>query len=168
LGGGLDIPMPANENTTSIPLNVESNIGLSYNCGVFDPKLSITNSLNDIESSFQNIEQSIVQNATSAIAEFPLNAIARADTNLYNLFNNALLGARKDLEISTISCQVMQNEIGQGKNPYTDWALLSMSNDWKYHMAVANNSTNAFSVFNSGNNFLSDTSDNSNAVNTSS
>jgi integrating conjugative element protein (TIGR03755 family) len=143
LGGGMDIPMPANESTTTIPLDVDSNVGLGYNCGVFDPKLSITNSLNDIDSSFQNIEESITQNATSAIAEFPLYAIARADPNLYNLLNNALLGARKDFELSTKSCQVMQSEIAQRKNPYADWGSISMGNDWKYHMSLANNQTRA-------------------------
>jgi integrating conjugative element protein (TIGR03755 family) len=139
LGGGLDIPKPANQSTTTIPLHVDSNVGLGYNCGVFDPNLSITNSLNDIAGSFQNVEEGVVQNATSAIAEFPLYAIARADPNLYNLLNNALLGARKDFELSTKSCEVMQSEIGRGQNPYTDWGSLSMGNDWKYHMSLANN-----------------------------
>lgn len=85
MGGGQDVPVAAYSGTTSIPLHVDGDVGLGYNCGLFNPKLSITNSLNAVESSFQNVEQSIVQNATAAIAEFPMYAVARADPDLYNL-----------------------------------------------------------------------------------
>lgn len=141
MGGGQATPVPAYNGASSVPLDVNSNIGLGYNCGLFNPKLSITDSLNAVENSFQNIEQSVVQNATSAIAEFPMYAVARADPDLYNLLNNALLGARKDLSLSTKSCQVMQSEIAQGKNPYTDWATLSMGNDWQQHMSLTSTSS---------------------------
>jgi integrating conjugative element protein (TIGR03755 family) len=141
MGGGQEIAVPAYGGASSVPLHVEGDVGLGYNCGLFNPKLSITNSLNAIKNSFQNIEQSIVANATSAIAEFPMYALSRADPDLYNLLNNGLLGARRDLELSTKSCQVMQSQMAQGKNPYTDWATLSMGNDWKYRMSLANNSS---------------------------
>jgi integrating conjugative element protein (TIGR03755 family) len=141
MGGGQSTPVPAYSGASSIPLRVDGDVGLGYNCGIFNPKLSITNSLNAIASSFQNIEQSVLANATSAIAEFPMYALSRADPDLYNLLNNGLLGARKDLELSTKSCQVMQSEIAQGKNPYTDWATTSMGNDWKYKMSLASSSS---------------------------
>lgn len=140
IGGGEDVPMPANISSTSIPLDADNNIGLNYNCGVFNPQLSITNSLNAIENSFQNVSQMVVNNATSAITEFPMYILARANPTLYDLFNNGLLGARTDLDVSTKSCEVMQGEIGQGKNPYTDWATVSAGDDWKYHMGVSSNS----------------------------
>jgi integrating conjugative element protein (TIGR03755 family) len=140
MGGGQYIPMPAYNGAASIPLDVNANAGLGYNCGLFNPKLSITNSLNAIENSFQNIAQSVMANATSAIAEFPMYALSRADPDLYNLLNNGLLGARRDMELSTKSCQVMQSEMAQGKNPYTDWATLSMGNDWQQHMSLINSS----------------------------
>jgi integrating conjugative element protein (TIGR03755 family) len=143
MGGGQETPMPAYNGAASVPLHVDADVGLGYNCGLFNPQLSITNSLNAIKNSFQNIEQSVMANATAAIAEFPMYALSRADPDLYNLLNNGLLGARRDLELSTKSCQAMQSEIAQGKNPYTDWATLSMGNDWKYRMSLANNSLRA-------------------------
>lgn len=149
-GGGQYIPVPAYNGATAIPLGVEGDVGLGYNCGVFNPQLSITNSLNAIKSSFQNVAQNIVANATAAITEFPLYALSRADPDLYNLFNNGLLGARKDLELSTKSCQVMQSEMAQGKNPYTDWAHLSMGNDWKYRMSLASQISSPESNSNNG------------------
>lgn len=137
VGGGQDIPMPAYLDTNAVHLSAELNIGLGYNCGVFNPALSIMNSLNNIKNSFENISQSIVANATGAIAEFPMYLIARANPTLYDLLNNGLLGAREDLNISTKSCEVMQNQIGTGQNPYTDWGTISMGDDWKYHMSLA-------------------------------
>lgn len=152
VGGGQAIPVPAYNGATSIPLNVDTNAGLGYNCGLFNPRLSITNSLNAIKNSFQNIEQGVLANATSAIAEFPMYALSRADPDLYNLLNNGLLGARRDLELSTKSCQAMQNQIAQGKNPYTDWATLSMGNDWQQHMSLTNSSAQLSASNNDNNN----------------
>ena len=137
IGGGQAIPMPAYVDTNSVPLEVDGNIGLGYNCGVFNPKVSITNSLNSLKNSFQNITTEVMQHATAAVTEFPLYILARANPSLYNLINNGLLGARKDLEISTKSCEVMQQEIAVGQNPYTHWASISMGDDWKYRMGDA-------------------------------
>lgn len=136
LGGGQNVPMPAYMSTDTVSLSVDGNIGAGYNCGLFDQQLSITNSLNSLKNSFQNIQQNIINNARAAVAEIPMYAISRADPSLYNLLNNGLLSARKDFGLSTKDCQFMQNEIGQGKNPYQDWATLSMGNDWKYQMGL--------------------------------
>ena len=138
MGGGQSIASPAFNGAQSVPLRVEGDVGLGYNCGLFNPKLSITNSLNAIQNSFQNIQQSVVSNATGAITQFPMYAISRADPSLYNLLNNGLLGAREDLKFSTKSCQQMQSEISKGQNPYNDWLQASMGNDWKYKMSMAN------------------------------
>jgi integrating conjugative element protein (TIGR03755 family) len=143
LGGGQAIPVPVFMSESSIPLDVGGNVGLNYNCGVFNPILSITNSLNNIKSSFQNMEKTVVANATAAIGEFPMYMIARANGPLYNLLNNGLFEAQKDLELSTKSCQVLQNEIAAGQNPYKDWARVSMGNDWSYHMSLASNDSAA-------------------------
>ncbi len=139
IGGGQPVPIPAYSGAQSVPLNVEGSVGLGYNCGAFNPASSITNSLNGIQNSFQNIQQNVIYNATAAITQFPLYAISRADPSLYNLINNGLFGAREDLNISTKTCQQMQSEITSGQNPYSDWATVSMGNDWKHHMSLAGN-----------------------------
>lgn len=137
IGGGQNIPLPANLSVQTVSLNVDGSTGFGYNCGLFNPTLSITNSLNNLKNSFQNIQQTVVQNATSAIASFPMYALSRADPSLYNLLNNGLLGARKDFEVATKNCQSMQTQIDRGENPYQNWASLSMGNDWKWHMGAS-------------------------------
>lgn len=138
MGGGQPVSVPAYDGTQSIPLKVEGSIGVGYNCGLFNPLVSITNSLNGIKNSFQNLQQTVINNATAAITQFPLYAIARADPSLYNLLTNGLLGAQEDLKVSTKSCHQLQSEIAKGQNPYNDWLQASLGNNWKYHMSLVN------------------------------
>lgn len=137
-GGGQAIPVPAFIDQQTIPLHAEGALGIGYNCGVFDPKASIVNSLNNIKNGFLNIQQTVINNATAAVLEFPMYIIARANPDLYNLINNNILGAREDFGLSTKSCQVIENQIAQGKNPYQDWAKISAGHDWKYYMSLNN------------------------------
>jgi integrating conjugative element protein (TIGR03755 family) len=141
MGGGQPIPVPAYNGAASVPLHVDGDVGLGYDCGVFNPKLTIINSINGIKNGFQSLEQQALNNAKGAVMELPMYAIARADPSLYDLLNNALMGAREDLTASTKSCQTMQNQIAQGQNPYIDWATLSAGNDWQYHMNLASLAT---------------------------
>lgn len=146
LGGGQSVANPAYRGAYTVPLHVEGDVGLGYNCGVFNPQSSITNSLNGIKNSFQNIQHGMIEHATSAIAELPMYAISRADPALYHLLNNALLGAREDLNVSMKTCQQMQSEISKGQNPYHDWMALSLGNDWQYHMSLAANDENSSDI----------------------
>lgn len=145
LGGGQSVANPAHRSAHTIPLHVEADVGLGYNCGVFNPRLSITNSLNAIKHSFQELQQSVIENATSAITTLPMYAISRADPALYHLLNNAFLNAREDFNVSMKTCQQMQSEISKGQNPYQDWATLSLGDDWQYHMSLAANDKNSVS-----------------------
>jgi len=146
LGGGQSVANPAHRSSHTIPLRVEVDVGSGYNCGLFNPRLSITHSLNSITHSFQAIQQSMIEHATSAVTQLPMYAISRADPALYHLLNNALLGAREDLNISMKSCQKMESDIAKGKNPYQDWMTVSLGNDWQYHMSLANQDKNSESA----------------------
>ena len=137
LGGGNDSPMPAFLDTNTIPLTVGGNTGLGYNCGVFNPKLSIENAINGIKNSAMNMEQSVINNATGAIYDMPLYLIARANHTAYDMLTNQFFNAQTQLQVSTKSCQVMQAEMARGQNPYTNWATIAMGNDWQKHMSLS-------------------------------
>ena len=51
----------------------------------------------------------------------------------------ALHGAEEVLHLATKSCEQMEAEIAQGKNPYADLITLSKGNDWKYQMGIGGN-----------------------------
>lgn len=137
MGGGDDIPLPAFYNTSYLPLDVDSNVGLGFDCGAFNPVASITNSLNEIKSSALNVEKQVLAEATGAVTEFPLYELSRADPSLYNLITNAMAGAHDDVAVSTKSCEVMQSEIAAGDNPYAHWGQVALGNRWQQEIGSA-------------------------------
>ncbi|PIZ05148.1 MAG: integrating conjugative element protein [Gammaproteobacteria bacterium CG_4_10_14_0_8_um_filter_38_16] len=142
MGGGDDVPLPAFYNVSYIPLSANGSVGFGFDCGVFNPVTSITNSLNEIKNSAMNVEQEVLSAATGAVTEFPLYELSRADPNLYNLITNAMSGAQEDMAISTKSCEVMQSEIGAGENPYANWGQISLGNRWQQDIGTAELSGN--------------------------
>jgi integrating conjugative element protein (TIGR03755 family) len=142
MGGGDDIPLPAFYDTSYIPLNANSDVGLGFDCGAFNPIAAITNSLNEIKSSALNAERQVLQNATAAVTEFPLYELSRSDPNLYNLITNAMAGAQEDIAISTKSCEVMQSQIAAGQNPYAHWGQIALGNRWQQEIGTAEISGN--------------------------
>ena len=142
LGGGNDVPLPASYTTTSIPLNVLGNIGTNFDCGTFNPLSSITNSLNQIKSSFLAVKTQVLASATAAVTAFPMYELSRADPNLYNIITNALTDAQENLDISTKSCEVMQSEIAAGQDPYAHWGQISLGNQWQMQIGDASASGN--------------------------
>ena len=39
IGGGHSVPVPAYDGTVRVPLNAEGEVGLGYNCGIFNPAI---------------------------------------------------------------------------------------------------------------------------------
>jgi len=137
MGGGDDVPLPAFYETSYLPLNVEGDVGLGFDCGAFNPIASIKNSLNQIKDSALDVKRQVLNNATAAITEFPLYELSRADPNLYNLITNAMAGARQTIAVSTKSCEVMQSQIANGENPYAHWGQISLGNRWQQAIGTA-------------------------------
>ena len=108
IGGGNDIPLPAFYDSSYIPLNANAQVGLGFNCGIFNPQAALTNSLNQIKSSFLAVQQKVLDSATAAVTTFPLYELSRADPNLYNLITTDIAGAHADIGLSTKSCQTMR------------------------------------------------------------
>lgn len=142
MGGGRSVPIPAVQNSVSIPINAEGNIGLGFSCGVFNPMTAITNSLNNYGNSIQNVSQTILQNATSAITSFPMYKLAQADPKLYNILNNNLAGASQEFSLHMKSCEKMQSEALQGHDPYNDWMTVARNNNMKNQMSFGDGDLN--------------------------
>ena len=136
IGGGEAVPPPANTTVVTIPLNASVDVNLGYNCGAFDPTLSMKNLLNGVSNGTSKMEQELVDAATAAIANLPAYVLEHANPELYNLFTNSMFGAHSDIQLATKSCQAMHSDIAQGKNPYDDFATLSVGNDWKLQMSA--------------------------------
>lgn len=136
IGGGSDYPLPAAPYSTPIDLSVQSNLGLGNQCGMYNPAISISNTLNDLADSVNNLTESLIANATGSIAEMPMYFLALANPTLYNLLNNSLINAHTLIDASVKSCQATKDQMAQGKNPYQDWATISVGDSWKQHLSL--------------------------------
>ncbi|MCP3680716.1 MAG: integrating conjugative element protein [Gammaproteobacteria bacterium] len=133
LNGGSDIAMPPVNKNASIDVggNVDSN--LNYNCTGFNPALSVSNTINDIGSSMEGLEGSVISSATSAVGSLPMYLLEKTDPKLYNLIENAMTGAEDTFNLSMKDCQQSLSDIKKGKSPYEDWFSVSDSNGWMQH-----------------------------------
>ena len=139
IGGAEPVSVPANPAVVSVTLGGSAQLGLGYSCGKFDPVAAVTNTLNNIGAGVDNMMNAMTAVATSAIAALPALILQRANPGLYDLFQNALIKAEETMQLATKSCEQMEAEIAQGKNPYADLITLSKGNDWKVQMGVGGN-----------------------------
>ena len=139
IGGAEPVSVPANPSVVSVTLGGSAQLGLGYSCGKFDPVAAVTNTLNNIGAGVDNMVNAMTAAATSAIAALPALILQRANPGLYDLFQNALLKAEETMQLATKSCEQMEAEIAQGKNPYADLITLSKGNDWKVQMGIGGN-----------------------------
>ncbi|PCJ36262.1 MAG: integrating conjugative element protein [Cellvibrionales bacterium] len=139
IGGAEPVSVPANPSVVSVTLGGSAQLGLGYSCGKFDPVAAVTNTLNNIGTGVDNMMNAMTAAATGAIASLPALILQRANPGLYDLFQNALLKAEETMQLATKSCEQMEAEIAQGKNPYADLITLSKGNDWKVQMGVGGN-----------------------------
>ncbi len=136
LGGGSDFILPPFNNTQPIHFNAGANLNLGLSCQQFNPALSISNSINDLKNDATNLPQALVAAATGSLAAMPMYMLAKANPNAYHYLNNAILSANKRIALSVKNCERAQADIRQGKNPYTDWATLSVGDDWQQHLSL--------------------------------
>ncbi len=139
IGGAQPVSAPANPSVVSVTLGGSAQLGAGYSCGKFDPVAAVTNTLNEIGAGVDRMMGAMTAAATSAIAALPALILQRANPGLYDLFQNALIKAEETLRLATKSCEQMEAEIAQGKNPYADLVVLSKGNDWKVQMGVGGN-----------------------------
>ena len=139
IGGAEPVSPPANPLVVPVTLGGSAQLGMGYSCGKFDPVAAVTNTLNNIRSGADNMMNAMTAAASSAIAALPALILQRANPGLYDLFQNALLKAEETMKLATKSCEQMEAEIAQGKNPYADLITLSKGNDWKMQMGIGGN-----------------------------
>ncbi len=139
IGGAEPISAPANPSVVSVTLGGSAQLGSGYSCRKFDPVAAVTNTLNNIGAGVDNMMSAMTAAASAAIAALPALILQRANPGLYDLFQNALLRAEETMQLATKSCERMEAEIAQGKNPYADLITLSKGNDWKVQMGIGGN-----------------------------
>lgn len=139
IGGAQVVPQPLNPTRKSMTIAGSAQLGLGYNCGTFDPVLGVAETLNQVKSGAEDMLRAMTQAATGAIASLPALILQRANPGLYELMQNALVGAKLKVDLATKDCRQMEADIAQGRNPYHELIVLSKGNDWKRQMSIGGN-----------------------------
>lgn len=136
IGGGSDFALPPISDTNKITLDTNTNLGMGNSCGSYNPAISISNSINSLKDSVDNLKKDIIMNATASVILMPGYELAKRNPSLYALLNNHLLASHKELELSTRSCEAMKEKISRGENPYEDWGTISVNDQWKKKLSL--------------------------------
>jgi len=134
IGGAGSITAPANAGVVTQTIGGSISLGLGYSCGKFDPTLGVSNILNDLKNTGNNLINGAMSAVSAAIGSLPALIMQRVDPGLYDLFQNALIRAEAIISLAHKSCEQMEREIAEGKNPYQDWITLSKKLDWEVLM----------------------------------
>lgn len=139
IGGAQVVPQPLNPTRRSMTIAGSAQLGLGYSCGKFDPVLGVAETLNQVKSGAEDMLRAMTQAATGAIASLPALILQRANPGLYELMQNALVGAKLKVDLATKDCRQMEAVIARGRNPYHELIVLSKGNDWKRQMSIGGN-----------------------------
>lgn len=103
-------------NLPPAPIHMGVRWNVNATCGNFDLGYSVSNSLNGVTNTFQNLMGNVVQNAQGAVASLPALIIQRSYPQLYELLSNGVLQGRIDYDRGKLSCQNMTAQMG-------DWMM---------------------------------------------
>lgn len=136
IGGGSDFALPPVSDTDRISLDSSTNLGLGYNCSSFNPAIAILNSINNLRDSANNLTRDVILNATGSIIMLPGYELAKRNPTLYALLNNYLLSSHNELKVTTKDCQLIKEQIARGQNPYQDWGVIAVNDQWKRKLSL--------------------------------
>lgn len=134
IGGAQAVSNAANPGARSLRLGGNLDLSHIYSCGNFDPITGLANILSNVRGKVMAAYSGLIGAATSAIAALPAFILQRAAPGLYDLYQNAVIRGEAELEAANASCQQMEAEIRDGKNPYERFINVAKGYDWKIQM----------------------------------
>jgi len=130
LGGGRVFRAIPRWETTTINLSFSASLtGMS--CGKFDPKVTLSNTLNDVKDGFEDMYNQMENAAGAAISNLPGYILSKVNPNLYDIFMNAIAQAQAKFKLATKSCEMIEAEIRNGQDPFEEFATFSYGDTWE-------------------------------------
>ncbi|MCP4307825.1 MAG: integrating conjugative element protein, partial [bacterium] len=134
IGGAQPVSAPPNPKITTLTLPGSADLNLGFSCGRFDPEFSVTEAIDRFAADADLMIQHMVQSAFQLLFSLPALILQRANPELYNLFQTYLADAQARLAIATKTCEQLESDIGQGKNPFEEWIRLAKTQKWRSKM----------------------------------
>ncbi len=134
IGGAQPVSAPPNPKITTLTLPGSADLNLGFSCGRFDPEFSVTEAIDRFAGDADLMIRHMVQSAFQLLFSLPALILQRANPELYNLFQTYLADAQARLAIATKTCEQLESDIGQGKNPFEEWIRLAKTQKWRSKM----------------------------------
>lgn len=130
LGGGRVFRAVPRWEVTTINLSLSATVtGLT--CGNFDPKVTVSNTLNSVKDGLEDMYNQMENAASAAISNLPGYILSKVNPNLYDIFMNALAQAQAKFQLATKSCELIESELRNGGDPFEEFATFSYGDTWK-------------------------------------
>lgn len=125
IGGAKPLSLPP---TNQLVFGAEASFGhgLGDTCRKFDPAAALKAAF---RGTLEQLEVFAVGTASNALVGLPLYLLAQADPQLYDLLKDGLWKADALFRLSAKTCEEMMRDIGEGRNPYEDFVILSRAKD---------------------------------------
>lgn len=127
LGGGDPAARAPNPASMRLHLGLGGASRLNYSCGKFDVQMSMQSTINGLK----NLDDVVMNAIQAAIAALPMYILQRSQPGLYELVMTYIQKARDLVNMSFESCEQMEAQIRDGKNPYDKYITMAMGEDWK-------------------------------------
>ena len=131
LGGAADNYIPAVNHDQTVMLGGNANMDFGImNCTLFNPVVSITNTLNDLKGSITGIPDSVISNLKGSAAGYPMYKLQQAMPGLYNIIQNGAVSAQNEFTLRTKTCQDVKQGLESGNSPWSSLISVSDSQGW--------------------------------------
>jgi integrating conjugative element protein (TIGR03755 family) len=127
LGGSDAAALAPNPAGLRLHLGLGGGGRFNYSCGKFDVQTSMQQTIDGLK----NLDDVVMNAIKAAIAALPMYILQRAQPGLYELVQTYLQKARDLVNMSFESCEQMETQIRDGKNPYDKYVTMAMGEQWK-------------------------------------
>ena len=138
LGGGRVVPAPGSGFVTHrVTARIKG--GFGYSCGEFDFQNNVSEMINQIETRVREIPMQLQNAISAAVAGLPGYLMQKINPNLYNIVTKSLDETAELFRFSYKTCEQMEVEMRQGKNPYDGFMTAVVANKWKFGAEAGDN-----------------------------
>jgi integrating conjugative element protein (TIGR03755 family) len=129
LGSASDVFVPPVNKDQTVTIGGFINGGV-VNCNLFNPVVSITNTLNDLKDSVFGLPSGVMDNLKGSVAGYPMYKLQQSMPGLYNMLQNTSAGAQNEFALRVANCQETKRNLEAGNSPISGMLSVSDSQGW--------------------------------------
>ena len=130
LGGASNLFVPPINKDQTLKIGADVDGRMGFSCSGFNPVVSITNTMQDLQKSAINIPAGVISNLKGSVAGYPLYKLQQAMPALYNVLQNTASSAQNEFSLKVKDCQQVKEALEQNQSPVESMLSVSDSQGW--------------------------------------